>query len=104
MPTLKKVLATNLISDPVFFFPTFYTLKLAMADPQHAIAAPLSTVSTALGKYREGCFADWRNTWLVWIPGHAITYGICPVHLRMPWIACVSFGYLMILSLTRGGV
>jgi len=31
---LKKIAAANLISDPVFFFPTFYTLKEAL-NTQH---------------------------------------------------------------------
>ena len=27
---------------------------------------------------------------------------VMPTHLRMPWIAGVSFGYVCLLSLTRG--
>merc|ERR1719387_2068418 len=40
VPVVKKILATNLISDPVFFFPTFYTFREALARPQQAISAP----------------------------------------------------------------
>ena len=36
-------------------------------------------------------------------PGHAVTYGVMPLHMRMPWIASLSFGYLSVLSFTRGG-
>ena len=32
-----------------------------------------------------------------------MTYGVLPPHLRMPWIALLSFGYLGVLSFTRGG-
>ncbi len=102
VPVAQKILATNLISDPVFFFPTFYTMRAALAKPRDAIHAPYSVVRTALSQYRERCFEDWRNTWAVWFPGHVITYGVMPMHLRMPWIATLSFGYLCILSYTRG--
>jgi protein Mpv17 len=102
VPVVQKILATNLISDPVFFFPTFYTLREAMARPREAVTAPASTVYAALCKYRKGYMLDWCNTWMVWFPGHAVTYGIMPLHLRMPWVASLSFGYLCILSYTRG--
>ena len=101
LPTLQKVLAANLIADPVFFFPTFYTLNEFLArEPEDALS--LDTVRVALGKYYDNCFIDWRNTWGVWLPGHLVTYGVMPPHLRMPWIAAVSFGYLSLLSFTRG--
>jgi hypothetical protein len=82
------------------FFPTFYTLKEALARPEEALR--INTVRVALHKYYDNCFADWRNTWGVWFPGHLVTYGIMPPHLRMIWIAAVSFGYLSLLSFTRG--
>ena len=101
IPTIQKVLAANLIADPVFFFPTFYTLKEALARPPEE-ALRLDTVRVALNKYYTNCFVDWRNTWGVWFGGHVVTFGLMPMHLRMPWIAAVSFGYLSLLSVTRG--
>ena len=101
-PVLQKILATNLISDPIFFFPTFYTMREAMTRPADALTKPFSIFCDALAKYRQNYFQDWMNTWSVWFPGHLITYGVCPMHLRMPWVAGLSFGYLLILSRTRG--
>ena len=90
-----------MIADPIFFLPTFYTLhEVLNRKPGEEVG--LHTVRTALGKYWDHCFADWRNTWGVWFPGHAVTYGLMPLHLRMPWVAALSFGYLSILSFTRG--
>lgn len=100
-PTLKKILCANAIADPVFFFPTFYTIK-EMLGRERQDAFRLDTLQTALGNYYQNCFKDWRNTWTFWLPGHAITYGIMPMHLRMPWVAGVSFGYVALLSFTRG--
>ena len=103
--TVRKILAVNAVGDPVFFFPTFYTLKEAMASPvQEVTSCPAAVVTRALGRYRDNCFDDWRNSWSVWLPGHAITYGVCPLHLRMPWVASLSFGYLCLLSFTRGAM
>jgi len=99
--TLQKVLAANLIADPVFFFPFFYILHEALACSPGQVFR-MSTVSSALGKYYANCLYDWRNSWSIWLPGHAITYGVMPPHLRMPWIAAVSFGYIALLSVTRG--
>jgi len=98
LPTAQKVLAMNAIGDPVFFFPVFYSMKEAFATRRFEPA----TVSAALRKYRANIFEDWRNTWSIWIPGHVVTYGLCPLHLRMPWVAALSFAYLSILSATRG--
>lgn len=100
-PTLQKILAVNLVGDPVFFFPCFYTLKEMLArEPSEVLQ--FDTVRCALSNYYENCVVDWRNTWATWLPGHAVTYGVLPMHLRMPWVAGVSFGYLALLSFTRG--
>mmetsp|Transcript_13056 Transcript_13056/g.42563 ORF Transcript_13056/g.42563 Transcript_13056/m.42563 type:complete len:185 (-) Transcript_13056:609-1163(-) len=94
-----KVALTNAILDPCFFFPTFYSLKEALANGPSA-----TTVSTALSKYRANYWPDWVNSWTVWLPGHCVTYGLMPLHWRMPWVAAVSFGYVCLLSKTRGDI
>jgi protein Mpv17 len=104
VPVVQKILATNLISDPVFFFPCFYTLREGLARPNLAVSSPSSLVYSAMCQYRRRCLEDWRNNWVVWFPGHAISYGLMPLHLRMPWVATLSFGYLCILSYTRGDI
>jgi len=101
--TLKRVLVTNLVGDPIFFFPVFYTMREALATPPGE-TFQLDSVRSALSKYRSNCWEDWRNTWAVWFPCHMVTHGLCPPHLRMPWVAGISFGYLSLLSWTRGAV
>ena len=46
--------------------------------------------------------ADWVNSWSIWFPGYAAVYGLLPVHLRMPGVSVISFGYVCLLSFTRG--
>ena len=96
--TAKKVLAANLIADPVFFFPTFYSLKEILATGE----CTRETVPAALAKYRSNLFEDIRNSWMIWFPTHMVTYALVPIHLRMPWVACVSFGYVGLVSMMRG--
>ena len=101
--TVTKILATNAIVDPVFFFPTFYTFREILNVPSFADVDPVPCISRALSKYGENFLADWRNSWVIWIPAHCVTYGYVPPHLRMPWIALVSFGYVCVLSVSAKG-
>lgn len=96
---VSKVCGMNLVSDPFLFLPVFYVFK------QSFIVGTVSwsVLKDALGSYRSNIWADVRNSWLVWFPGHAVTYGIMPPHCRIPWMAFLSFFYMCILSLTRGG-
>lgn len=102
LPTVKKIMVVNAVGDPVFFFPCFYTLQEALQRNDLREAMCVDTLRCAMTNYYRNCVDDWRNTWATWIPGHAITYGVLPMHLRMPWVAAVSFGYLSLLSFTRG--
>ena len=96
--TIAKIAASNIISDPVFFFPTFYTFR------EICNTGEVSTRSFTDGvtKYSHNYWNDWLNSWAIWIPGYTVTYAVVPPHLRMPWIASVSFGYVCLLSFTRG--
>lgn len=93
---LAKMVGMNFISDPLCFFPVFYIFKESMTRGEMAVRA-------ALEQYSQHYLQDWRNSWLVWVPGHAVTYGVMPPHKRIPWMAFLSFFYMCILSLTRGG-
>mmetsp|Transcript_55428 Transcript_55428/g.159394 ORF Transcript_55428/g.159394 Transcript_55428/m.159394 type:complete len:235 (-) Transcript_55428:236-940(-) len=97
--SLSKLVATNLISDPVFFFPTFYVIREALTTKA---TDRRQVVPTALRKYRDNCFRDWVAGWCVWFPGHYVTYFWMPLHLRVPWVACASFSYICLLSYLRG--
>ena len=103
----SKICAMNLLSDPLFFMPTFYIFQQAMTTGMAgaSLTSSITTiVSTALSSYKANCLIDWRNSWMVWFPGHAVTYGVMPSHKRIPWMAFLSFFYMCILSITRGSV
>jgi protein Mpv17 len=98
---VTKICGMNLLSDPLLFMPTFYIFKQVMTEGGGGGVA--ATVKAALLAYKANCFMDWRNSWMVWFPGHAVTYGVLPIHKRIPWMAFLSFFYMCVLSYTRGG-
>ena len=93
---IAKILGMNLLSDPLLFFPCFYIFQTYLEQRQLAVGA-------AMERYGQNCWSDWKNSWMVWFPGHGITYGVMPPHRRIPWMAFLSFFYMCILSFTRGG-
>lgn len=95
---LAKIAGMNFVSDPLLFMPTFYIFRETLLQG----ALSVKTATLAFEKYRENCLLDWRNSWLVWLPGHAVTYGVMSPHKRIPWMAVLSFFYMCILSVTRG--
>lgn len=101
---LSKMCGMNFVSDPLLFFPTFYAFKevLNAGGLAAAAAAPAGTLRLAMRAYGGNCWQDWRNSWLVWFPGHAVTYGLMRPHQRIPWMAFLSFFYMCVLSITRG--
>lgn len=97
---VKKICAMNLISDPFLFLPVFYVFKQFLADGGNM---SLGIIKAAISTYKANALVDLRNSWMVWFPGHAVTYGVMPQHKRIPWMAFLSLFYMIVLSLTRGG-
>jgi hypothetical protein len=97
-----RVAFVNGVLDPLFFFPTFYSVKsLLVGLPEGC--SPVQCVGQGLGDYRRNYLQDWFNSWAVWIPGHCVTAQLA-THLRIPWVATLSFGYCCLLSVTRGEI
>ncbi len=122
---VAKCAVMNGLADPLLFLPTFYifkeTIHRAHMPDLSTVRRPLQQrvipatrhpnpnpnlscpqVSGALAKYRQNCLLDIRNSWMVWIPGHTVTYGMMPPAFRLPWMSFLSFGYVGLLSVTRG--
>jgi hypothetical protein len=102
----QKICAMNLLSDPFLFLPVFYVFKqllIVLTTPSEGVSSISSIVHAAIQTYKANAVADLRNSWLVWFPGHAITYGVMPKHKRLPWMSFLGLFYMIVLSLTRGG-
>lgn len=69
---LWKAFLANSIADPVFFFPTFYTMREVISTG----ALSVDCMRKGLAKYSENYWDDWLNSWSIWIPAHCFKSAI----------------------------
>lgn len=113
LPMLQSValqVATDMaVIGPFLYLPTFYAVKSIFTydnsnDDGTGLFPSLDTLRPAiregLEKYREDVFE--RNLllkfWALWIPVSCLTFGVVPHHLRVVFVAAVSFFWVFILS------
>jgi hypothetical protein len=77
------------------------TSPLPTPAPAPNLKSPAVCMSQGLSNYQENYKQDWINSWMIWVPGHVVTANLS-AHLKVPWVAAVSFGYVCMLSATRG--
>ena len=95
---LKQVGLDQFIHHPFVLFPAFYCVKEFIERGTLAGDA----VPTALQKYRKNCAEDCKICWQVWIPAFLVNFSICPLWMRVPFVAGVSFGFTTYFSFLRG--
>jgi len=85
-----KVLFDQLVLTPFLCLPIAYLVKAAVFQ------YPLQE---GLDKYVMDAKKDllWKY-WAIWTPTQCLTFSVVPEHLRIPFIAMVSFFWLIILS------
>jgi protein Mpv17 len=81
------------VHTPFLYFPAFYALK-GYVDSKPII----DTIHTFQTNLRD----DIVSMWNVWLPAQFVNFACVPVHMRMPFITCVSFAWTIILSMQRG--
>lgn len=88
-----KTFLDQAIHHPFLYFPSFYIVKGCMQQ-----RAPSESLKL--------CYEDmWENLkalWAVWVPAQLINFSIVPMHLRIPFVAGVSFLWTVIISNLRG--
>lgn len=78
------------------YFPAFYcTKELVMYDNPD--------VSRCLADYRINMKEDLAALWKIWVPATMFNFAFMPMYARIPFVACVSLLWTMILSAMRGG-
>jgi len=91
-----QVAAGNFLHIPFVFLPSFYLMQEAC---QHGSAA---SAQRALRSYTQHLWADCVAAWQIWVPGHALFFSV-PMWARLPTNHVLSFAYVCVLSLMRGG-
>lgn len=90
-----KTFIDQAIHHPFFYFPAFYMLKGGVEG------RPLqSTVE----KYRAELWDNCKALWMLWVPAQLVNFAVVPRHLRIPFVAGVSFAWTVVLSLMRGAL
>ena len=92
-----QVAFDTLFMGPCIFLPVCYTVKSFFTS---ADGISWDTVTSGLTKYRD----DVTQTgllqlfWSMWIPAQFMTFGVLPPHLRVVFVALVSFFWVCALS------
>ena len=124
---LETVAFDNLVHAPLLCLPSLYLLKavvfeqplkevgfrirgsnrrrlsLFMPSLPPCLSCLLTQTAPAQSQGLSKYLADARgdlllNYWAVWTPAQCLTFSVVPEHLRIPFVAFVSFFWLIILS------
>ena len=89
---LEQVLLDMTVLTPFLCLPVAYIVKAAINEDENLVDGLLKYVKHVQD---EGLLFKY---WSLWFPVQCLTFGVVPHHLRIPFIAFVSFFWLMILS------
>jgi protein Mpv17 len=81
------------VHTPLLYYPSFYTLKGSLEG---------RSVHESLCMYKNNFVNDILSIWQIWVPMQFLNFLYVPIHLRMPFITCVSLAWTTILSIKRG--
>ncbi|KAL4428327.1 hypothetical protein ABPG75_002416 [Micractinium tetrahymenae] len=81
------------IHHPFVYFPSFFAIKAAVSG---------QPLSSAVDKYQSEIWDSLKALWMVWVPAQFVNFAFVPRHLRIPYVAAVSFGWTVILSVMQG--
>jgi len=88
-----KVFIDQAIHHPLLYFPTFYALKGSLEGRPFA---------ASMAKYRAEAWDNWKACWAVWVPAQLVNFAFVPKHMRIPFVAGISFAWTIIMSAMRG--
>ena len=91
----------NFINNTFLFFPCFYSIKECIEGRPLSLSAGMR-VYTRDYTFNDEFWTDLTSIWKVWIPAQIINFGFSPMWFRVPYVACVSFGWTCWVSLVRG--
>ena len=77
------------------YFPTFYLTK------GYVEGRPLASTYE---RYRAELWDNCKALWTIWVPAQLFNFSTVPGHLRIPFIAFVSFAWTVVISCMRGAL
>ncbi|PRW44428.1 peroxisomal membrane family [Chlorella sorokiniana] len=88
-----KTFIDQALHHPFIYFPAFFAIKASVSG---------QPMSSAVDKYRSEIWDSLKALWMVWVPAQFVNFAFVPRHLRIPYVAAVSFGWTVILSVMQG--
>ena len=85
-----KVIVDQLVLTPFLCLPVAYLFKGLVFGK-----APADEMRRYIADARQGLLLKY---WLIWTPAQCLTFGVVPAQWRIPFIAIVSFFWLILLS------
>eukprot|EP00484_Ammonia_sp_Unknown_P018311 CAMPEP_0197035672 /NCGR_PEP_ID=MMETSP1384-20130603/13404_1 /TAXON_ID=29189 /ORGANISM="Ammonia sp." /LENGTH=208 /DNA_ID=CAMNT_0042465763 /DNA_START=159 /DNA_END=785 /DNA_ORIENTATION=+ len=96
--TAKKVCCDSFIKAPFFYFPFFYMIRTFINERKF----DHKTLTSIKTTYRNNIMDDLKKFWSIWIAAQMFSFGVLPIHLRLPFIGSLSFFWCCILSYLHG--
>lgn len=91
----RKSLFDAGVHVPLLYMPVGYTMaNIFTSDGLNPLAG--------LNQYKEEFWESNLSAAMVWVPAHLLTFSVVPPHLRIPFTASVSFGWLVMMSSIAG--
>ena len=89
--SVKEVLFDNFVSAPLIWLPPAYIMKSLLYD---------SPLQEGLLSYYEDVKYNGLLTkyWTIWLPAQSVSFTVVPDHLRVVFMAAISFFWFILLS------
>mmetsp|Transcript_25745 Transcript_25745/g.55768 ORF Transcript_25745/g.55768 Transcript_25745/m.55768 type:complete len:325 (+) Transcript_25745:321-1295(+) len=105
LTVFSEVVANALVVGPLIGMPIAYLIKaLVLQQPSPSSdddnTNSSNPISEGLRRYTEDCCSKGLliKYWAVWCPVQTLTFSVVPEHLRVAFMAAVSFFWFVILS------
>mmetsp|Transcript_34558 Transcript_34558/g.81470 ORF Transcript_34558/g.81470 Transcript_34558/m.81470 type:complete len:320 (+) Transcript_34558:221-1180(+) len=106
---VEEVFFDNLIAAPVMWLPPAYFIKAWIYRASKSSVGDSSNDHNAdsVGIFQEGLekyLADVKDNklllkyWSIWFPAHSVSFSVVPDHLRVAFMACISFFWFILFS------
>ena len=89
--SIKEVLFDNFITAPIVWLPPAYFVKAVMYN--YPLKEGLNRYINDITK--NGLL---KKYWSVWLPAQSVSFTVVPDHLRVVFMACVSFFWFILFS------
>ena len=89
--SIKEVLFDNFVTAPIVWLPPAYFVKAIMYN--YSLTEGLNRYSNDITK--NGLL---KKYWTVWLPAQSVSFTVVPDHLRVVFMACVSFFWFILFS------